>query len=388
MRASTLFGLSLALSACASEPASMSPPPDPTPVPDAGGAADADLADSGVTVVDAAVDDAGFPDSGDPNAYRDLVLAAEWQRLPNAPSIQGKQDDVYFLDPLEGFSVNGEGRIFHTSDGGEQWAQMIDQPGTFFRSIMMLSPVRGFAGNIGPGVFPGVTDPAPLYETRDGATWTVVDRITGPAVSGICNMQRLDDQHLYAVGRVGGPAFMISSSDGGETWRSRDLNDQLTMLIDVRFTTPLEGILIGRNARGRCAIVRTQDGGESWTTAFESAEASTLCWKLSFPSPLVGYASIQGGRRSTFAKTVDGGATWQELPLLMDRSFRGLGAGFITEDIGWMANETGAWRTTDGGATWARDPSLGPAINRFRFVDRHTAYAIGTTIYKLQIPRD
>lgn len=351
------------------------------PVPDAG-APDADPAPDAV-----GAPDADPPDGGDPEAYRAAILGATWTRLANAPAIRGKQDDVFFVDPQEGFSVNGEGRIFHTVDGGDQWERLVERPGTFFRSILMLGRERGFAGNIGTGYFPGVTDSSPLFETRDGRTWTVVDRITGPAVTGICNMHRLDDQHLFAVGRVGGPCFMITSSDGGESWRSRDLNGVLSMLIDVRFTSPTDGLIVGQDSEARCKILRTRDGGETWSAVFQSRIPQTLCWKISFPSEAVGYVSIQGGSRSTFAKTTDGGDTWEELTLLPGRAFRGLGAGFITEDIGWMANEVGAWRTTDGGATWEQDASLGPAINRFRFVDRHTAYAIGTTIYKLSVPR-
>ena len=136
--------------------------------------------------------------------YRDAVTAASWGRLANAPSINGKQDDLYFVTPEVGWSVNGQGRIFRTEDGGASWTKLVEQPGTFFRSIMMVSPTRGFAGNIGPGYFPGVTDPEPLYETSDrGTTWTPVRTVTGPQPTGICNMQRLDERHLFAVGRVG-----------------------------------------------------------------------------------------------------------------------------------------------------------------------------------------
>jgi photosystem II stability/assembly factor-like uncharacterized protein len=377
--------LLLLLASCATS----SPAPGPDAGgPDAGGPDDASAEADAGRAPDAGFADATPADAGDPAAYRSAILGASWRPLEGAPTISGKQDDLWFVDTREGFSVNGEGRLFHTIDGGETWERLVDQPGTFFRSILMLDARRGFAGNIGPGYFPGVTDPVPLYETRDGRTWTPVDRITGPAVAGVCNMFRLDDTHLFAVGRVGGPSFIMDSVDGGETWRSRDLSGQLEMLIDVRFSTPMDGLLVGRNPRGRCAVLRTADGGDTWTEVFQSAVSGTLCWKLSFPSSTVGYVSIQGGSRSTFAKTTDGGESWEELPLLPGERFRGLGAGFITEDIGWMASDAGAWKTTDGGATWTRDTSLGRAINRFRFVDAHTAYAIGTTIYKLEIPKD
>lgn len=316
---------------------------------------------------------------------RDVLAGARWRKLPAAPAINGKQDDLYFVDAARGFSVNGEGRIFRTDDGGESFRVLVEQPGTFFRSIMMVSESRGFAGNIGPGHFPGVTDTEPLYETRDGGeTWAPVTAITGPRATGVCNMHRLDDQHLFAVGRVSGPCHLLSSSDGGESWTSRDLSAHLAMLIDVRFTTPTDGMVVGMNGAQRCAILRTADGGDTWREVFTSV-AGSLCWKIAFPSANVGYVSIQGGASSTFAKTVDGGETWVEKPLVPG-PFNGLGAGFLTEDVGWIAGPRMAYRTLDGGETWELDDSLGPAINRFRFVDARTAYAIGTTIYKLELP--
>jgi photosystem II stability/assembly factor-like uncharacterized protein len=320
----------------------------------------------------------------DDASYRSAVRSSQWAKLATAPTIKGKQDDLFFVTPSLGWSVNGEGHIFRTEDGGGTWTTLVDKPGTFFRSILMLSESRGFAGNIGPDYFPGVTDREPLYETSDrGNTWTPVKTVTGPAPTGICNMQRLDEKRLFAVGRVGGPSFFLSSTDAGATWKSKDLSADLKMLIDVRFRSEADGIIVGMNASERCAILRTKDGGATWKPSFVS-QSGALCWKISFPSEKVGYVSIQGDTTGTFAKTTDGGDTWVEKPLVAG-PFTGLGAGFITEKMGWIASREKAYRTLDGGETWEVDPSLGRAINRFRFVDKRTAYAIGTAVYKLTV---
>lgn len=247
------------------------------------------------TTPDASMGDAASSET----AYRDAVLAASWRELPNAPKISGKQDDLYFLSPNYGFSVNGEGRIFRTEDGGDSWKVLLEKPGTYFRSIVMIDEGYGFAGNIGPGVFPGVTDALPLYETKDrGETWTAVERLNGAAPAGICNMHKLDADHVYAVGRVGGPSFFLASNDAGATWTSTDLSSALDMLIDVRMTSPRDGLLVGRKDDA-CTVLRTSDAGANWTPVFTSAVAGTLCWKMSFPSDDVGYVSIQGGKTPT-----------------------------------------------------------------------------------------
>jgi photosystem II stability/assembly factor-like uncharacterized protein len=320
------------------------------------------------------------------------ILAAKWEALPKAPKVQGKQDDVYFVNPNFGISVNGLGRIYRTSDGGGTFTEVLDQPGTYFRAALMLDESHGFVGNIGPDYYPGVTDSIPLYETKDGGdNWAPVTNITGPAPKGICNFSKLDDQHLFASGRVGGPSFFLKSTDGGASWISKELTSQIGMLIDSHFRTPLEGVLLGGTSSSspNTLILRTTDGGESWAPVFEGTHPGELGWKFSFPSELVGYASVIGqSSPSAFLKTTDGGATWQELALI-ESAYSAKGIGFITEQIGWIGGENPdaqpALRTTDGGETWEPVEDLGPLINRFRFVDGPTGYAIGMTIYKLDV---
>ena len=91
----------------------------------------------------------------------------------------------------------------------------------------------------------------------------------------------------------------------------KDPRAELAMLIDARFTTPMDGIVIGGTAGANlnCTVLATHDGGSTWQTAFTSATANTICWKISFPSAQVGYASVQdaSGGPPTFIKTADGG---------------------------------------------------------------------------------
>ena len=359
-------------------------------------------------VLDAAAPDAATPDASAPDAepapdagpadsgvsYAEVASAASWAWLPNSPELsRGKQDDVYFLDALHGFSVSGPtNRISRTDDGGETWTPSFTHAGTYFRSLLFVDAQRGFAGNLGPIPGSGITDPQVLYQTVDGGgTWAPVTTITGPMPTGICNMTKIDDQNLIGVGRVNGPSHLIRSDDSGATWTSTDLGAQLAMLIDARFTSPTEGIVIGATS-GRslkCTILRTTDG-TTFVPVFTGAAINSLCWKISFPSPLVGYVSIQNtqGGTSAFAKTIDGGATWTEMPLLAGAPYGGVGIGFITDDIGWISADNPAQptlKTIDGGLTWAPDPVLRSPINRFRFVDKQTAYAIGARIYKMTI---
>ena len=326
--------------------------------------------------------------------YAAAVRAAKWIKLPNAPSVQGgpKQDDAYFLDADRGVVASGpEWSLFATSDGGATWGTLLKQQGTFFRSIYFRNAMHGFAGNLGVGLVPQITDSNVMYETKDGGkSWDPVTNITGPAPEGICNFAALDDMHLFAVGRANGPAHLLSSSDGGASWTSVDLGAWLMMAIDVHFSSPTEGLVAGMGLDQKCTLIRTTDGGATFTPVLTSTTPGSLCWKLDFPSDAVGYLAVQDTTSGpgTFGKTTDGGATWQELPLPTTEAYGALASGFINEDIGWMVpNQPSlpAYVTFDGGSTWEEEPDLVGPINRFRFTDAKTGYAVGSDVYKLQI---
>lgn len=356
--------------------------------------------DTGADVLDDAATDAADASDAAVDPVEAAVRAATWTKLAKAPSVGGgaKQDDLFFADANTGFVASGPGAaLFRTKDAGATWSKVFEHPGTYFRALLFLDDKHGFAGNLGAGLTPSIDDKTPLYETKDGGdTWTAVTAITGPEAPGICNLTAVDGKTLFAVGRANGPANLLSSTDAGATWTSLDLSAEFSMLIDARFVSATEGWLAGQNAGtpASCTIKHTKDGGKTFDTVFTSKAKDSLCWKLSFPSAAVGYVSIleSGGGPPAFGKTTDGGKTWVELPLPTTGSatdrYQGLSVGFLTETIGWMTSESGTkpnYRTFDGGKTWEVAEDLKGPINRFRFVDKKTAYAVGAAVYKLTL---
>lgn len=377
-RLATLFALTLV--ACSSSESAPATTPD----------ASAPAADAGV---DASVD----PQA----ALVEAVKATSWTKLASGPSVlgQGKQDDLFFASKTLGFAVNGpSSAIYRTKDAGATWQKVFEHKGTFFRSVLFTDELHGFAGNLGAGLTPSIDDKTALYETKDGGdTWAPVTAITGPDMPGVCNLTAADNRTLFAVGRANGPASMLASTDGGSNWVSTDLSKSFSMLIDARFTSANEGILAGQNvgSPATCTIMRTTDGGKTLETVFASKTKNSLCWKLHFPTPEVGYVAVQDSSSGppSFGKTTDGGKTWTEMPLPDGGNprapYSAIGIGFLTAKIGWVSPEDGkkpTYRTFDGGETWEEAPDLVAPINRFRFVDERTAYAIGANTWKLELP--
>jgi photosystem II stability/assembly factor-like uncharacterized protein len=339
-----------------------------------------------------------------------LPADAKWQKLETV-AYRGKQDDIFFLTADLGWYVNGGGKIYKTPDGGKTWIEKLSQPGTFVRTVGFVNEKIGFAGNIGTDYFPGVTDTTPLYMTDDGGdTWRAVSSIEGPTVKGLCAIDVLHTKFInsgvldsrtviHAGGRVGGPAFLLRSMDGGKTWKSQDVSAHTKMILDVKFFDENRGFIMGASdtdtEKSNALIIATQDGGATWKKVYQSNRPFEITWKASFPTRDTGYVTIQNYNpdktisQRYVAKTIDGGATWNEIPLVNDHAVRQFGVGFADEKIGWVGTTTGGYQTVDGGATWTSVAEMGRASNKVRIIrdgNGFVAYAIGLDVRKITVP--
>jgi photosystem II stability/assembly factor-like uncharacterized protein len=202
---------------------------------------------------------------------------------------------------------------------------------------------------------------------------------------------------IHAGGRVGGPAYLLRSLDGGERWTSLDLSAHTAMILDVKFFDAMNGLVCaGSDAaveRSHALILTTNDGGRTWARRYESSRPYELTWKASFPTRTVGYVTVQSydpdsTKAARFvAKTVDGGTTWAELPLVINHKVREFGVGFATPDTGWVGAAPHGFATTDGGRTWTR-ADMGNAVNKIRVLrdgDGWIAWALGVEMHRLEL---
>lgn len=329
-----------------------------------------------------------------------------WKKVTTEP-YAGKQDDITFVDENTGWYVNGFGNIFQTTDGGTTWKKQLEQKGTFFRTIAFVDKNIGFAGTVGTDYFPNVTDTIPLYGTKDGGkSWKPI-AYKGPYVKGLCAIDIVKEQyinhgkidyktHIYAVGRVGSPANIMISHDGGETWTSHSMNNDCKMLFDIKMFNKKEGFVCAATnediTQSNALILKTSDGGATWEKVFQSTRPFETTWKVSFPTKNVGYVTIQSYnpdpnvKQQRIAKTIDGGKTWTEINLTEDATAREFGIGFIDEIHGFVGTMNSGFETKDGGQTWQKI-DLGRACNKIRIYKDEKGkvygYSIGVNVYKL-----
>jgi photosystem II stability/assembly factor-like uncharacterized protein len=306
----------------------------------------------------------------------------QWRTLATE-AYPKKRDDIMFVDALTGFYGTGKGKLYRTKDGGQSWQLTWSKPGTFIRSLGFIDSRHGFLGNLGAGLA-DITDATPLYETRDGgATWDAA-KIGSASIPGVCSIDILKSRsihegdvseryYIHAGGRANGPAKLLRSEDGGETWALIDLSDQAGMILDVKFFDPNIGFVFagssGDLSQSNALILKTTDGGRTWRQVYRSTRLNEIIWKGSFVNSLVGYATVQNddpaNQQQHVVKTVDGGELWSEIPLVTSKGMEELGIGFVNPDRGWVGTTVGGFETNDGGKSW-KPSSLAPKANKIR----------------------
>jgi photosystem II stability/assembly factor-like uncharacterized protein len=349
-----------------------------------------------------------------------------WTQATTSPTNTSRNDDIYFVDPTNGWAVSGGGNtnvgagtgggaIWKTTNGGITWTKKFEKLGTHFRSIGFVSSMRGFAGNLGPGSYDGYcSDTNVLYQTTDGGeNWTTVPALNAAGMQGFCAFNVLDSQHIYGGGRVRGPAYFVKSEDAGTNWTVVNLTAMGVMngIMDVYFRDSTNGFVVGMDTNSFASgvyhgcIAKTTNGGATWTPVVIASNISTCYfWKMSWPTHDIGYASLQKNPNWTtpivFYKTIDGGNTWtsNSIPLSAlggNTSFYVQGIGFVNENEGWIGGDSSTTasysrnflHTLNGGATWTTNGYVNTLrINRVRFLNPAYGYAAGAMLHNFRLP--
>jgi photosystem II stability/assembly factor-like uncharacterized protein len=136
------------------------------------------------------------------------------------------------------------------------------------------------------------------------------------------------------------------------SWRPTNAPVASSRTDDIWFTDPQTGWAVNSNGQ----IVKTADGGTSWTEQFHDEEVYFRC--IGFANPLRGWAGTLTNPKILF-ETKDGGATWNgvsNLPANAPSAICGLS---VVSDRVVYASGTNfpnrpprMMKTTDGGVTW------------------------------------
>jgi photosystem II stability/assembly factor-like uncharacterized protein len=139
--------------------------------------------------------------------------------------------------------------------------------------------------------------------------------------------------------------ILVSHSRYNNLWSPRDSKTK-EALTCLSFIDGKNGWAAGHGG----VVIRTSDGGETWTVLREGSVDNQPLLDLQFVSINVGYAC---GAYDTILKTTDGGRTWQNLRTGLDIIHNTLA--FYNENTGFLAGEFGTiLKTVNGGFSWTK----------------------------------
>ncbi|MBM2840102.1 MAG: type sorting protein [Bacteroidetes bacterium] len=304
-----------------------------------------------------------------------------WRLLATSPSDgPGRHDDVFFINPQVGWVVNGSRKVYKTTNGGATW-QLKYTAASYLRCVGFADSLTGWAGSLDTNHV--------LYSTIDGGdTWVQVQNFPALRPAGICGLSVVSRQVVYGSGAYFGSPRVLKTTDGGSTWSVIDMRPYASALVDCFFFNQDSGFVVG--SRGVVAynmdtaiVLFTSNGGSSWVPKIVGLRDRELSWKITFPSPTIGYASIERfpAVQSFYFRTTDRGQTWQERSFIQNYDVQGIG--FTgTGNLGWIGGWGGpTYETTDGGGSWHL-AGFGSNVNRIRMLSDTLGYAVGARVYK------
>jgi photosystem II stability/assembly factor-like uncharacterized protein len=159
-------------------------------------------------------------------------------------------------------------------------------------------------------------------------------------------------------------------------------------LVDVVFVSEDTGFACGYKGIdytfGHSVVIKTTDGGKSWSKVYDGGKDNGIVWKLQFVNRDFAVGSIQsgGGSDGAFIKSIDGGNNWIKVITKGKPNLEDQGIGFITPLKGWMGGYYQyMYETTDGGLNWDT-VKTGQNFNRFFVMDSSHIYAAGKSIHR------
>jgi photosystem II stability/assembly factor-like uncharacterized protein len=278
--------------------------------------------------------------------------------------------DVQAITPEHVVVVGYGGKILETHDGGRNWEDRESGTDNALYKVHFIDENTGWVMGQGGTI---------LKTTDGGKTWAKQQSGTQ---NYLFSFTAITPEHLIGVGDR---STIIESKDGGATWKAREhvsigggmteeerVVAQQPSFYDIHFVDSTTGWIVGEFGQ----ILKTTDGGATWTDQQQSLIGGEILDALSLPTFFgVDFQDAQNGVTAgldgRIAITADGGATWTfddvgpdlTVPLFDVRTFPD-GSGWAIGSAGEVLHKAGigeTWELADMGMrvfTWLRHASF------------------------------
>ena len=259
--------------------------------------------------------------------------ASSWLSRDPVPASTSEEDpqpatDLFFAELDLGFATTRRG-VYRTSNGGQSWSLEATRPGGF-ESVYFAGSSAGYAVGRGGAAY---------STTNGGLSW----KATGAGISVpslTLTSVRCADALLCAVTTSTGNR-LLRTIDGGASWTTVFLPEGIEAL-STAFTSPLDAVAAGASG----ALATSADGGGSWSAL--GAGLSGTFARLRGGS---GFLAFAIGNHGALARTNDGGRSWTGIAVPTNESL--VDVSFADESSGYALDLAGTlFRTEDGGSSW------------------------------------
>ncbi|RYD98359.1 MAG: T9SS type A sorting domain-containing protein [Sphingobacteriales bacterium] len=314
------------------------------------------------------------------------TATAQWQIQHSAPSSGIEDIQVFGSDTLFAATQWSEGFLLRSYDGGSSTDSI------YFPNVSMLRHhfINSYTGFIAG--YSAFSSGNSLYKTSNaGTSWQEMNLNIGGGT-----------QHFQihftgsTTGFVSIENILYQTSDGGNTFSSRELISEPHYISNIHFINPQTGFvsLVRIQTNGeiyRDMIFRTSDGGATWQSVYSEQPPAQVVFvypgisNMQFVNPQTGYA-VASGTPSFLLKTGNGGQNWDTLPTPVVDDFKSLtDVHFITEQTGYITTGQHILKTNDGGQSWQQQ-NITPAGNYYtasiEMVNENLGYVSGHGIFK------
>lgn len=209
--------------------------------------------------------------------------------------------------------------------------------------------------------------------TDGGSTWKWI-KPKGYEKVDFRDIEAFDDKQAVIVG-IASPAYILKTTDGGETWTENYKNVDSAIFLDgVSFWDKNRGLIFGDPINDKLQLLKTTDAGKSWQDISTSLKSSLAKGEASFAASGTTIKTLPGGKTwiatggavSNIYFSPDYGQNWQvfKCPILQGENSTGpFSIDFFNEKTGVVVggnylkdkeNSNNVLLTNDSGKTWQK----------------------------------
>ena len=242
-------------------------------------------------------------------------------------------NDIVFTNPNSGLAVGKGGNILKTTNAGETWQKITINWDYDFNSISFVNDTIGWV----VGAFGKI-----IKTTDGGETWT--EQYLSPTWT-FTLVDFIDEENGWVIEPYASGRLFITTN-GGSSWEVKILNTPPYAIKDFILIDENNALFFCSKSLREGGILKTTDGGDSWSSIFDSNDNL-------FSADKFENSILSVGTRGIIVKSTNLGIDWLYNSSKLDLLYI-WDASFINEDYAWLLIDfQKIYKSTDGGNNWS-----------------------------------